>query len=187
MVIVGVYARLRVVCMGKHKKWIQVIILLAVLLIGGFSVGSSLFSKETIPKEGSAAPHFTLTGLDGKTHSLSDYRGRAVMINFWGSWCDPCTREMPAIQSQYEKWKDKGFVVLGLNLDESPVTVENFVRQYKLTFPILFDVDLRMRNRYGVISYPTSFFLDPNGKIVKIHPGEMNEQTIEEAIRQTLD
>ena len=109
------------------------------------------------------------------------------MINFWGSWCDPCTREMPAIQSQYEKWKDKGFVVLGLNLDESPVTVENFVRQYKLTFPILFDVDLRMRNRYGVISYPTSFFLDPNGKIVKIHPGEMNEQTIEEAIRQTLD
>lgn len=173
--------------MGNNRKWIQSVILAVVVLIGGYTIGSSLFAKEEIPKEGSTAPHFSLAGLDGKKHALSDYEGKVVMINFWGTWCEPCTREMPAIQRQYDKWKDKGFVVLGLNLDESKVTVQSFVRQYNLTFPILFDKELRMRDKYRVANYPTTYFVDANGTIRKINVGEMTEAFIERTIRSMLD
>ncbi|GAA3405294.1 thiol-disulfide oxidoreductase ResA [Paenibacillus hodogayensis] len=172
--------------MREHKKWIQGIILTFVLLIGGYTIGSSLFAKEDIPREGSTAPDFSLTGLDGSKASLSDYRGKAVMVNFWGSWCEPCAREMPAIQRQYEKWKDKGLVVLGLNLDESNVTVQSFVQQMNITFPVLLDKELRMRDRYAVRYYPTTFFIDPSGKIVKIAVMEMDDDFIEQTIRPML-
>ncbi|RKN84624.1 thiol-disulfide oxidoreductase ResA [Paenibacillus ginsengarvi] len=172
--------------MRGRNKWIQGIILTAVLLIGGYTIGSSLFAKEDIPREGSTAPDFSLTGLDGSKVSLSDYRGKPVIVNFWGSWCEPCIREMPAIQRQYEKWKDKGLVVLGLNLDESRVTVQSFVQQTGVTFPVLFDKELRMRDRYAVRYYPTTFFIDPQGKIVKIAVLEMDDAYIEQTIQPLL-
>jgi peroxiredoxin len=172
--------------LGKYRRRIQIIIFVAVLLIGGYTIGSSLFSEESIPKEGSTAPAFKLTGLDGKVQELSDYKGKVVVVNFWATWCEPCYKEMPAIQNQYEKWKDRGVVVLGLNLDESPVTVQTFVNQYKLTFPILIDKEFRMRNRYHVVSYPTTFFINESGKIVKISIGEMDETFIDQTLTAML-
>lgn len=172
--------------MGNNRRRIQIIIFVAVLLIGGYTIGSSLFSKESIPKEGSTAPAFTLSGLDGKKHELSDYKGKVVVVNFWGSWCEPCYKEMPAIQNQYTKWKDRGVEVLGLNLDESPVTVQSFVRQYGLTFPILIDNELRMRNKYHVSSYPTTFFINGSGKIEKIQIGGMDEAYIDQTLTAML-
>lgn len=172
--------------MKQHRRWIQAIILTAVLLIGGYTIGSSLFAEDEIPREGSAAPDFTLTGLDGKTYTLSELKGKPVMVNFWGTWCEPCVREMPAMQRQYDKWKDKGLVVLALNLDESKVTVQSFVRQYGLTFPVLFDKELRMRDRYAVRSYPTTFFVDSEGKIVKIASVEMDDNFIEQTVQSML-
>ncbi|PYI54977.1 thiol-disulfide oxidoreductase ResA [Paenibacillus flagellatus] len=172
--------------MRNNRRWIQGVILAAVLLIGGYTIGSSLFAEENIPREGSTAPDFSLQGLDGKTYRLSDLRGKPVMVNFWGTWCEPCAREMPAIQRQYDKWKDQGLVVLGLNLDESAVTVQSFVRQNEVTFPVLFDKELRMRDRYAVRSYPTTFFVDPDGKIVKIAAIEMDEPFIDATVRSML-
>lgn len=173
--------------MRNQRRWIQGIVLAAVLLIGGYTIGNSLFAEEEIPRVGSKAPDFTLTGLDGKTYKLSDFRGKPVLVNFWGSWCDPCIREMPAIERQYNKWKDEGLVVLGLNLDESKVTVQSFVKQTNVTFPVLFDQELRMRDRYAVRQYPTSFFVDPDGKIVQIAAHEMTEEFIEQTVRSMLN
>lgn len=158
----------------------------AVLLIGGYTIGSSLFAKEEIPREGSAAPDFALTALDGSGVKLSDFRGQPVIVNFWGSWCEPCVREMPAIQRQYDKWKDSGLMVLGLNLDESVVTVQSFARQTGVTFPILIDKELRMRDRYAVRYYPTTFFIDAAGKINKIAVLEMDDDYIEREVRALL-
>lgn len=172
--------------MRKHRKWIQGIILTAFLLIGGYTIGSSLFAEDNIPREGSTAPDFALTGLDGNTYKLSEFRGKPVIVNFWGSWCDPCIREMPAMQRQYDKWKDSGLIVLGLNLDESRVTVQSFVKQTGVTFPILFDKDLLMRDRYAVRYYPTTFFIDQTGKIVKIAVLEMDDAYIEQYVRAML-
>ncbi|MDF2724898.1 MAG: thiol-disulfide oxidoreductase [Paenibacillus sp.] len=172
--------------MRKHRKWIQGIILTAFLLIGGYTIGSSLFAEDQIPRVGSTAPDFALTGLDGNVYKLSDLRGKAVLVNFWGSWCDPCIRELPAIQRQYEKWKDQGLVVLGVNLDESRVTVQSFVKQTGVTYPILFDKDLLMRDRFAVRYYPTSFFIDKSGQIIDIAVLEMDDAYIEQHIKTML-
>jgi len=88
---------------------------------------------------GRTAPDFELTTLDGKTVRLSDFRGKGVLINFWASWCKPCRDEMPAIQRVYERHRDKGLEVLAVNIAETEVTVDGFVRHLDLTFPILLD------------------------------------------------
>lgn len=104
------------------------------------------------------------------------------MVNFWGTFCPPCKDEMPAIQHQYEKRDQQNVVFLGLNLGESSITVKNFIDQYKVSFPILLDDNEEIRKRYGVMQYPTTFFIAPSGKIAKIHIGEMDEALIEKTI-----
>jgi len=135
--------------MGR-RKWLQIIIFTAVIAVGALTIGGQLFSKEEVPKEGNKAPDFSLSGMDGKIYNLSDYSNNVVILNFWGTFCPPCRNEMPAIEAQYNKWKDKGLVVLGINLGEAEVTVQGFVNQYGLTFPILYDPNLQIRDRYRV-------------------------------------
>lgn len=158
--------------MGKNKKWVQVIIILAVVVVGGYTVFSNSLEDTKVPRIGDEAPDFTLRGLDGQQHSLVEYRGRAVLINFWGSYCPPCVREMPAIQKIHDEYKNRPFEVLGVNLDESIITVRGFVGQFGVTFPILLDKNV-VRKQYGVTAYPTSFFVNPQGEITAVKEGEM--------------
>ncbi len=167
--------------MGKTKKYIQMVILAGILLIGGIAIADSLFADHKIPKVGDRAPDFTLQGLDGKEHKLSVYKGKVLLINFWGTFCPPCVREMPAMQRMYDKYKGEDFEILAINLDESTVSVQSFVKQYKLHFPILMDKNT-IRRKYGVSSYPTSFFVDKNGKITEIVIQEMDDAFIESRI-----
>jgi peroxiredoxin len=168
--------------MGKHRVWVQTVILAALVLVGGFAIGQSLFFGNDTPREGNKAPGFSLLGMDDKTHRLEDYRGKPLIINFWASWCEPCKVEMPAIQNQYMKWKDKGVQVIGMNLDEPQVTVQSFVKQYQLTFPILYDPGWVVRDLYGVTKYPTTFFIDASGEIRLIKLGVMDEAFIDETL-----
>ncbi|MEI7024594.1 thiol-disulfide oxidoreductase ResA [Paenibacillus sp. y28] len=172
--------------MGKNRRWIQIAILLVVVVIGGYTITQSLWAENDKPREGGKAPAFSLQGTDGQIHELSDYKGKALLINFWGTWCEPCVREMPAIERQYGKWKDKGFEVVGINLNESSVNVQNFVKQNGLSFPILYDPGYAIRNKYAVTSYPTSFFVTPEGKIMKIAVGEMQESFIEDTLTKLI-
>lgn len=168
--------------MGKNKRWVQLVIFSAVLLIGALTLINNLYATDKKPVEGSKAPDFTLVGLDGKQHQLSDYKGKTVMVNFWGTFCPPCKDEMPAIQHQFDKRNSDQVVFLGLNLGESKITVQNFIDQYKISFPILLDDNEETRKRYGVMNYPTTFFIGPDGKIAKIWIGEMTEAFIEQTI-----
>jgi peroxiredoxin len=168
--------------MGKHKRWIQLCIFAVVIVIGALTLINNLYATEKKPVEGSKAPDFTLVGLDGKQHKLSDYKGKTVMVNFWGTWCPPCKDEMPAIQHQFDKLDRQNVEFLALNLGESKITVQSFVDQYKITFPILLDDNEATRKRFGVSQYPTTFFIAPDGKISKIIIGEMTEAIIEKAI-----
>jgi peroxiredoxin len=165
----------------KNKKGLQIVILLAVIIVGAYTIGNSLFDENKIPVAGDKAPDFDLVGLDGKNHSLSDYRGKWVVVNFWGTFCPPCVREMPLIQAQYEKWYPTGKVeMLAVNLDEPLVTVQSFIDDHVAehaeegapVFPVLLDKDI-VRKQFGVTSYPTTFFIDPEGVIKHIAIGEM--------------
>src|SRR5262245_52589659 len=107
--------------------------LVGALAVNGWSMGSR------VPVVGTHAEDFQLVDLTGKTQHLNDYRGKVVLLNFWATWCKPCTKEMPAMQATYDKLADKGFVVLAINELEDDANVREHIRQYGHTFPVLMD------------------------------------------------
>lgn len=163
--------------MRNNRKWLQIIILSAALVVGGIVISGSIFGNDNSARVGDRAPDFSLYGLDGKVYKLSELKGKSVVINFWGTFCPPCVREMPALQAQYEKWKDKDVILLGINLNESRVAVQSFIERVDVTYPILMDDDT-VRKKYKVISYPTTFYVNADGIIQDIMIGEMQENDI---------
>jgi peroxiredoxin len=172
--------------MGKHKRHIQMVILAALIILGGVTVARALFNGSGIPEKGDKAPSFTVKGLDGETHERKDLDGKPVVLNFWGTFCPPCTEEMPALQKQADRWASEGVSVIGMNLAENAVTVNSFLTQYGIRFPIYMDADETVRKAYGVHQYPTTFFIKPDGRIFEIKVGKMDENYIEQTVTALL-
>lgn len=155
----------------------------ALVLVMGFVGEPVLGMGERPPVEGMPAAEFTLTDLNGQTKSLSDYRGKIVLLNFWATWCKPCTTEMPAMQTTYDRLRDKGFVVLAVNELEDDEKVRAHIREYKHTFPVLMDRENRVANLYGVYGLPVSVFIDEAGTVRSyIKGGLLTEQKIEDEL-----
>jgi len=143
----------------------------------------------SVPKEGFTAPDFTLSLLDGGEITLSELRGQVVLVNFWTSWCPPCRKEMPAIESVYRNYKDIGLVVIGLNLtaQDSRPDVSAFVQEMGVTFPIALDINNAVGISYRVTALPTSFFIDRKGVIRSvIVGGPMSEALIQSKVEELL-
>lgn len=119
-------------------------------------------TEEVIP-----APDFTLKSLNGEEVSLSQQRGKYVLVNFWATWCGPCKMEMPALETLHQRFKSKNFSLLAISNDMfGAQIVEPFVKANNLSFPILLDQQLQASNKYGVVSLPTTFMIDPQGNII---------------------
>jgi len=132
-----------------------------------------------VPAVGTTAEDFQLTDLDGKSQSLSQHRGKVVLVNFWATWCKPCTTEMPAMQTTYDKLRDKGFVVLAINELEDEAKVREHIKQYHHTFPVLLDRSNKVANQFGVFGLPVSVFIDEKGVVREyIKGGLLTEQLI---------
>jgi thiol-disulfide isomerase/thioredoxin len=114
------------------------------------------------------APGFTLQDIDGKTHSLAEYRGKVVLVNFWATWCPPCRAEMPSIERLYASMKGKPFVVLALDQGESVDSVFAFMGQLSPspTFPVLLDSKSHAAHAFGVMGIPSTYLIDQQGRIV---------------------
>ena len=151
--------------MGKMLKVVLAIILASGLLIISYSVGCSPGGSTQAPSIGSPAPDFKLPNLDGQSTSLSDLRGKPVLINFWATWCPPCRDEMPYLQEVYEEWSDKGLVVLAINLGEDPSKVKGFLQSRNLSLPVLLDTKQATAQEYNIRGIPTTFFIDKDGII----------------------
>jgi peroxiredoxin len=119
------------------------------------------------------APDFQLTTLDGAQVSLKDFRGKKVVVSFWASWCGPCRMELPELQAFYEKYhaKNPNFEILAISTDEVRREAEHYVRDAKLTFPVLWDRDGKAGDAYGVDGIPMLFVIDENGKVVLTQAG----------------
>lgn len=172
--------------MKSGKNWVQTAVLAMVVLAGGLAIGNALFNREQVPRTGDKAPPFQVTDLEGAGRTLGDWTGKPLVLNFWGTFCPPCTEEMPALQRQAAKWAEQGVGIVGMNLGENAVTVESFIRQYGIQFPIYMDVDDSVRKTYGVNQYPTTFFIRPDGKIHKIIIGKMDEAAIDSTVQDML-
>lgn len=169
--------------MKSYRRTIQIVILAAVAVIGLLTIISNLSAGPAkYPAIGEKAPDFALPGLDGTTHKLSDYKGKTVILNFWGTYCEPCKAEMPALQRAYDKWHTQGVEYIGSNIGENAVTIRSFLDQYKLTLPIWLDKNQDIRRKYGVSDYPTTFFIAPDGTIANKQVGGMDDKFIEDAL-----
>lgn len=128
---------------------------------------------------GQSAPNFQLKNLAGQTVSLSDYRGKNVLLNFWASWCLPCKQEVANLE-KLSKLNPEKLVVLGLAVDDHAEDVSKFITDYQVSFPIALDADSKVKDKYGVTGFPESYFIDREGKIKLIL--DPDKQTMEAKI-----
>ncbi|MGA2235985.1 MAG: TlpA disulfide reductase family protein [Terriglobales bacterium] len=110
-------------------------------------------------------PEFTLKDLSGKTWTFAELRGKVVLVNFWATWCPPCRKEMPELETLYGRFSSKGLVVLGIS-DEEAAKVEPFIRERKVSFPVLLDPGRKVNEMFVVEGIPKSFVYDREGKLV---------------------
>jgi cytochrome c biogenesis protein CcmG, thiol:disulfide interchange protein DsbE len=129
---------------------------------------------------------FTLTDLNGVTHSIADYKGRPVLINSWATWCPPCKAEMPALHEFYLKHKDDGFELLAINSGEGRSAVQQFIGQTGFTFPVLLDTNKDVLDGLGVSGLPTSIFVGRDGTVKTIHIGGLTPDAIEKQLTPLL-
>ncbi len=174
--------------MRMNRTWMQVIVFSVIIVIGIVTV---IFNLQTsndndLREVGDKPPVIRLSGLDGQKHDLAEWSGKLIVLNFWGTFCPPCRNEMPALQEQHDKWKEQGVAIIGVSVDKNKVTVDNFISQYGITFPILLDRDEQVRTSYSIMYYPTTFFILPNGKVAHVQVGEMTQSFIDSKIQELL-
>lgn len=163
----------------KNKRQIFRTVILCVLLFAVvFTVYANFTKEKRDIKKGSDAPDFILQTLDGKEVRLSELKGKGVFLNFWGTWCKPCEKEMPYMENQYSKYKEKNVEILAVNIGESDLSVSTFVERHGLSFPILMDRKSVIVDLYNIGPIPTTILIDAEGKIVDSITGTMTEQDI---------
>lgn len=139
---------------------------------------------------GAKAPEIELNGLNGESVRLGDHKGSIVLVNFWATWCEPCKEELPRLESLHQKYKDQGFVVLGVNLDikRDQRRARALVERLGLSFPIALDPEQTIPPRYQPSKMPSSYLIDALGNIRFKHEGYRagDEEKLDEAIQRLL-
>jgi cytochrome c biogenesis protein CcmG/thiol:disulfide interchange protein DsbE len=165
--------------------------LAAALLLSSCGFGPSA-SSDTVEaaanvEERKPAPEFTIKDGDGRDVSLSDFRGKVVLLNFWATWCGPCKIEMPWFIDFQRKYKDRGFSVVAVSLDEEGWdVVKPFAQDMKLNFPVLLG-DNELAERFGGIrALPTTVIIDKEGRIYNTHTGLVSMSDYEDEIKKLL-
>ena len=136
---------------------------------------------------GLPAPDFELTSLDGRRVKLSDFRGKAVLLNFWATWCAPCKVEMPWFVELQKRYGNDGLVVVGVAMDDTEATkIAQFASEMGVNYPVLLGTD-RVSEDYGNVQYlPTSFFIDRDGKVVGKGVGLIDHKEVESNVQKAL-
>jgi len=157
---------------SRLKFFIRLILILVILAAVVFTVYEVVQDRSNV-SVGEKAPDFELKTMDGQIVKLSDLKGQGVLLNFWGTWCDPCKEEMPAINKAH-KQNIKGVKILAINIQESPSIVKKFYESYHLDFTTVLDKTGKVKHKYHVSNIPSTFLIDKNGVVVKKVVGAMN-------------
>ena len=138
-------------------------------------------------KERTSAPEFALKDADGKTVHLSDYRGKVVLLDFWATWCGPCKIEIPWFKEFQRRYKDKGFEVIGVSMDDDGwEAVKPFAAEMGINYRIVIGNDSTADAYGGVSALPTTFVIDRKGKIAAVHVGVVSKGDIQDGIEALL-
>lgn len=138
--------------------------------------------------EAPVAPNFVLDSLDGEEEvSLAEFRGRPVVLNFWASWCGPCKDEAPMLQAAWERYRDRGLVILGVDAQDLASDGRRFAKRYGMTYPLAYDGNGSTLGRYGLTGFPETWFVSRDGKLVGDHvTGPLDEETLERNVQILL-
>lgn len=161
----------------RHLKrpttpWPLAVTFMALLLSGPMHAGTASGDQSLTPiPERPAAPEFDLKDPEDRPQRLADYRGKAVILNFWATWCPPCREEMPSMQRAHEAVSGDGIALVAINVGEDADTIEQFLTNYPVEFPLPMDLDSRVVQSYPVKGLPTTFVIDPEGRLAYVATG----------------
>jgi cytochrome c biogenesis protein CcmG/thiol:disulfide interchange protein DsbE len=171
---------------ARHIHPVFVLVPLAVVILLAAIFGIQLVRRgQTQPTEG-AAPPFSLTTFDGETYTLEKLRGKIAVVNFWASWCGPCRAEAPELQKAWEKYRDKGVVLLGVAYTDTERQARAFIAEFKQTYPNGLDIGTKISTDYRIRGVPETFFIDRNGKIVRFFMEPLNLSMISSVLDKML-
>jgi thiol-disulfide isomerase/thioredoxin len=163
--------------------------IVAALLFVGFHAArrSNGTNSDSLDPTGKAAPDFTLQTLDGKNVSLSSFRGKGVLLNFWATWCGPCKIEMPWFVELQKEYGSQGLQIVGVAMDDSSTQdIQNFVKEMGVNYPVLIGKEAVGQAYGGVDVLPTTFFIDRDGKIVAREFGLQSRSLFVDNIKKAL-
>lgn len=171
----------------RHQLHWSNLIIVAALLYAGPTLLPHLGALIGVRSGPGTAPTYAYPSLTGELLSSDSLRGKVVLVNFWATWCAPCRAEMPVLEAMYQRHKDKGFVIVGLAVDQAPTaSVEAFVRERGVTYPIAHvgrEAELLFG---GVRGYPTSFLIGRDGTVQYRVLGPIGAVSLEPAVRRAL-
>ncbi|MEX0806889.1 MAG: TlpA disulfide reductase family protein [Candidatus Binatia bacterium] len=171
------------------KRWVR-LALVGVIAGGVISLLAYGFTRDAryiqSPLVGRQASSFTLTLFDGKAIRLEDFRGKVVFLNFWASWCVPCRAEAKALEAAWKKYKDRGVVFLGVNIQDKEEDARGFLKEFGITYPNGRDSSGKIAIDYGVWGIPETFFIDGQGRITYKHAGALGVPLITAKLDQAL-
>jgi thiol-disulfide isomerase/thioredoxin len=138
-------------------------------------------------EQGALAPDFLLERLDDGELRLSEFRGRAVVLNFWATWCEPCRKEMPLFVEAYDRYRDEGLEIVAVNLQEGKDGIRGFAADFGMDFAIGIDRDGEVGDDYRLLGLPTTFFIDPNGVVQHVFRGPVIEEDQDTNVQSAIE
>jgi len=168
------------------SKRILIYGIVAICLLGIYVAGRRTAQKPKPAASGNVAPDFTLTDLDGRKLTLSDYKGTVVLLDFWATWCGPCRTEISHFVEMQNQYGPQGFQVIGISMDDDAKPVREFAQQYKLNYPVAVGDD-KLADRFGgVLGLPVNFIIDRQGRIHAKYLGATDVSVFDEAVKNLL-
>jgi cytochrome c biogenesis protein CcmG/thiol:disulfide interchange protein DsbE len=164
---------------------LALLVLVVILGIAGI-FGLALSSRNQGRPTSGPAPDFSLSTFDGETYTLSQLRGKVVMVNFWAGWCAPCQDEAPALEATWQKYKDKGVLFLGVAYTDTERSAKAFLQKYGITYPTGLDIGTRISTLYRITGIPETFIVNRAGNVVSFVPAPLDEARLSSMLDQAL-
>ncbi|WP_088102280.1 thiol-disulfide oxidoreductase ResA [Halalkalibacter urbisdiaboli] len=172
--------------MKQRRLIMRASILFVIAAALGYTFYSNFFADHSVAKAGNDSVNFVLHDLEGERLELDELKGKGVFLNFWGTYCRPCEKEMPVMENLYQEYKEKGVEIVAVNVSEPELTVERFVSRYKLSFPVAIDKGMKVSDAYGINPLPTTILIDEQGTIVHVHQGGMTDKMVREFMEKIV-